>query len=71
MDNTLTPFEITRLIGDRAKQLSHGAEPTVKFSGVFNPLKIAEQELREGTIPLCVERTLPNGDKVRIRIVKQ
>ena len=67
---TVSGFEIARIIGERAKQLSNGAEPTVKFKGNFNPLKVAEQELREGTIPLIIERVLPNGDKIKIRITK-
>lgn len=63
--NILTLDEKTRLIGVRAEQLATGAIPLVKLSSVtknkYSPnicFDIAEEELRQGVLPLMIGRPL-------------
>ncbi len=51
----LNKFEIARLIGARALQLSCGAPPLIEVSG-SDSIRIAKEELRTGVIPLSVIR---------------
>ncbi|MDD5171736.1 MAG: DNA-directed RNA polymerase subunit K [Candidatus ainarchaeum sp.] len=54
----LTKYEVARLIGARALQLSMGAPPLIKVAmGGSSFIQIAEQELDKGVIPLSVVRT--------------
>lgn len=51
----LTKYEIARLIGARALQLSMGAPPLVKADSAHASfIQIAESELEKGVIPLSV-----------------
>lgn len=53
----LTKYELARLIGARALQLSMGAPPLVKAtSGKMSFIQIAEVELANGVLPLAVTR---------------
>jgi DNA-directed RNA polymerase subunit K/omega len=55
----LTKYEIARLIGARALQLSMGAPPLIKV--IHNRttfIQIAEDELEKGVIPLTVLRNV-------------
>jgi len=53
----LTKYEVARLIGARALQLSMGAPPLIKVSDSrASFIDIAEQELEKGAIPLSVVR---------------
>ncbi len=53
----LTKYEIARLIGARALQLSMGAPPLVKAASETSSfIQIAEVELEKGVIPLSVLR---------------
>jgi DNA-directed RNA polymerase I, II, and III subunit RPABC2 len=61
MDNYLTKFELTKVLGTRAEQLARGAPCLVDIGELQDPLLIAEKELREHKIPLKIRRTLPNG----------
>ncbi len=54
----LTKYEVARLIGARALQLSMGAPPLIKVTDErMSFLQIAEVELDKGIIPLVVVRT--------------
>lgn len=66
----ITKYEKVRIIGLRATQLANGAKPTTDIGNLTNPLKIAEKEYLEGTIPIGIIRTLPNGQKIQISIKK-
>lgn len=58
----LTKYEYTRLLGERAKQLSAGAEPLVKINDyIIDEYSIALMELKEKKLPFIIERPLPNG----------
>jgi DNA-directed RNA polymerase subunit K/omega len=57
-----TKYELARLIGARALQISMGAPLKLKLSPAqleelnFNPIRIAELELEKGVLPLTVVR---------------
>lgn len=63
MNNYLTKFEKTRVLGQRAEQISCGAPPLVDIKGITDPLEIAQKELKEGKIPIKIIRTYPNGEQ--------
>ncbi len=58
-----TRFEIARIIGARALQLSLGAPPLLKLSKEDlkkSPIDIAKMEFEKDVIPLTVKRKLPS-----------
>lgn len=64
-----TKYEKARLIGSRALQISQGApfmmdlsEAQLKEIG-YDPVKIAELELKAGVLPITVKRPLPHDRK--------
>jgi DNA-directed RNA polymerase subunit K/omega len=58
MMTDLTKYEIARLIGARALQLSMGAPPLIKLhSNTTSFIRVAEEELEKSAIPLNVVRT--------------
>lgn len=60
-----TKYEIARMIGSRALQISMGAPFLVKLSEKdleaigFNPIEIAKKEYEQGVLPISVRRPLP------------
>lgn len=57
----LTKYEIARLIGARALQLSMGAPPLIKVEKENTSfIQIAEIELEKGVIPLSVVKAGEN-----------
>lgn len=52
----LTKYEIARLIGARALQLSAGAPPLIKPVSEMGFIRIAEVELDKHVLPLAVLR---------------
>ena len=52
----LTKYEIARIIGARALQLSAGAPPLVKPKKNMGFIGVAEVEMEKGIIPLAVLR---------------
>jgi DNA-directed RNA polymerase I, II, and III subunit RPABC2 len=57
----LSKYERTRVVGERAIQISMGAPALVEVGNLENPVDIAEKELREKKIPYIIKRVLPNG----------
>ncbi len=59
----LTRFEIARIIGARALQLSLGAPPLIDVSkiSIIDPIAIALKELYEGVLPITIRRMRPDG----------
>ena len=58
----LTKFERAKILGERAIQISNGAKVMVEVDeGVWDPMVIAEKELREKKIEYIVRRYLPDG----------
>ncbi|MBW2973629.1 DNA-directed RNA polymerase subunit K [Candidatus Woesearchaeota archaeon] len=64
-----TKFEVARMLGSRALQISMGAPFLVKLSEKqlqelnFNPIAIAKIELEHDALPLTVKRPLPGKKK--------
>lgn len=60
-----TKYEIARMIGNRALQISMGAPFLVKLSDEqlqqigYNPVEIAKREFEAGVLPITVRRPLP------------
>ena len=58
----LTKFEIAKVLVERAIQISNGAKVMVDVEeGVWDPMIIAEKELREKKIEYIIRRYLPDG----------
>ena len=58
----LTKYERAKILGERAIQISNGAKVMVDVDeGVWDPMIIAEKELREKKIEYIVRRYLPDG----------
>ena len=66
----LTKYEKTRLLGQRATQISCGAPPLVDIGDLDDSLMIAEKELMEKKIPLKIKRFYPNGKIEEIPIAQ-
>ena len=59
----LTKFERAKILGERAIQISNGAKVMVEVEkGVWDPMIIAEKELREKKINYVIRRYLPDGN---------
>jgi len=59
----LTRYERARIIGARALQISMNAPVLIPIKDIQkDPLKIAEQELKEGVLPITIRRTLSSGE---------
>lgn len=60
-----TKYEVARMIGSRALQISMGAPFLVKLSEEdlakigYNPIEIAKLELSKDLLPITVKRPLP------------
>jgi len=65
MDKKYTKYEIARMIGSRALQISMGAPFLVKLSekdleGIgYNPIEIAKMEFEKDLLPITVRRPMP------------
>jgi len=56
MAHALSKFELARLIGARALQLSCGAPPLIEVKPGSSSIEVAKAELEAGVIPLVVLR---------------
>jgi len=52
----MSSFELSRIIGTRATQLSNGFPTKIKNPHLTNPLDIAKEELKQSQIPLIIRR---------------
>lgn len=50
----LNAFEIARIVGARALQLSLGAPPLIKVTPEMSFINVAKEELEKGVTPLVV-----------------
>ena len=58
----MTKYESTRILGQRAKQIEHGAQPLIPMSdNIIDSYIIAQNELKEKKIPFIIRRPIPNG----------
>ena len=56
MAHTLNKYELARIIGARALQLSYGAPPLLEVVSGESSVDVAKHELETGVIPLVVMR---------------
>ncbi len=64
-DAVLTPYEYTRLLQCRAKQISFGMELKVEWENKpYDPIAIAKYEIEQRVVPLLVVRKIPDASKV-------
>jgi DNA-directed RNA polymerase subunit K/omega len=57
-----TRYEVARIVGERAKQLSAGAEPLIEIEDeIIDEYTIAMKEFYAKKIPFIIERPLPDG----------
>ncbi len=72
MQESLTIYERTKVVGLRAEQLARGAPtflPADRItSASFDACKIAAMELDAGVLPYVVSRTMPNGGIELLRL---
>jgi DNA-directed RNA polymerase I, II, and III subunit RPABC2 len=68
MDNRLSKFELVRILGQRAEQISMGAPPLVDIKGLTDALSIAEKEFKQRKIPFIIERTYPDGSIRKMKL---
>jgi DNA-directed RNA polymerase subunit K/omega len=60
MEDRYTKFEIARIIGARALQLSMGAPLLMKRpEDLFDTTEIARKELESGVLPITIKRPKP------------
>ena len=65
-EGEFTKYEMARMIGSRALQISMGAPflvkiPPKKLEEIkYNPVEIAKIEFNEGVLPITVKRILPH-----------
>ncbi len=57
-DAVTTPYEYSKLLGQRAKQLASGAPPNVSWNGPFDPIAIAKLEISQRVVPMRIERRI-------------
>jgi DNA-directed RNA polymerase subunit K len=66
-----TKFEIARMIGSRALQISMGAPFLIKLPEEdlerikYNPVEIAKMEFEKNVLPITVRRPLPHARKTK------
>ena len=65
----LTRFEVARIIGARALQVSLGAPLLIKMDKEdIDPIDIAEKEFKDVKIPMTIKRPMPDDSKVVVDI---
>lgn len=64
----LTKYEFVRLLTDRTKQLAQGAKHMLKNTQELSSKEIAKLEIKEGVIPLIIERPIPNSKSERWKV---
>lgn len=63
----LTRFEVARILGARALQISLGAPILVKTEEK-DPIKIAKLEFKTNIVPITIKRRLPSGEEMTVEI---
>ena len=60
----MTRFEVARILGARALQISLGAPLLIKEpKNIFDPVTLAKEEFKEIKVPITIKRTMPSGEK--------
>lgn len=64
----MTKYEKAEIIGLRAAQISNGSPIYIDPKGETDVGRIALMELLQGKLPMKIERTLPNGKIIVIKL---
>jgi len=51
-----SPYEIARVVSERAKQIEDGAPIFVELEGESDPIEIAKKEIQQKKCPMCIVR---------------
>jgi len=76
MEQQFTKYEIARIIGARALQIAMDAPLLLKMPEEelkelnYDALRIAERELKEGVLPISINRPVPKLRKEKLKSVK-
>ena len=76
-EQEFTRYEVARIIGARALQVSMDAPLLVKISkeelneNNYDPIKIAEKEFESGVLPITVHRPVPKKTISKLKEVKE
>jgi DNA-directed RNA polymerase subunit K/omega len=71
-----TKYEIARIVGARALQIAMDAPLLLKMTEEelkaikYDALAIAERELREGVLPIAINRPTPRKRKDKLKMIK-
>ena len=65
---SLSKYELARILGTRAQQISNNAPVYIETSNLTDPLKIAIKEMKMGKTPMAILRKLPNGSVEKWKI---
>ena len=77
MEQIFTKYETARIVGARALQIAMDAPLLLKLSEdelkamQYDSLRIAERELKEGVLPIAINRPLPQLRKSKLTAVKE
>jgi DNA-directed RNA polymerase subunit K len=63
----LTRFEVARLVGARALQISLGA-PILVETKSLDPIEIAKEEFKQKIIPITIKRRLPSEEEIVVDV---
>lgn len=66
----LTRFEVARLVGARALQISLGAPVLIKTEEALSPIELAKLEFKSKILPITIKRKMPTGEESIIEIKK-
>ena len=61
-------YEYVRCLCDRVEQLIQKAKPMIKDAEHLTPIQIAKLEIKYGTLPFFIIRTLPNGRREKWKV---
>ncbi|PIN89866.1 DNA-directed RNA polymerase subunit K [Candidatus Pacearchaeota archaeon CG10_big_fil_rev_8_21_14_0_10_32_14] len=77
IENMFSKYEIARIIGARALQISMNAPLLIKIDKAdlekiqYDPIKIAEVEFRSGVLPITVKKPFPMKKEGQLKRVKE
>lgn len=75
-EQQFTRFEVARIIGARALQISMDAPLLMEISESelesmrYDSLKIAEKEFKSGVLPISVKRPMPSKTGAKLQVVR-
>ncbi len=77
IENLFSKYEIARIIGARALQISMNAPLLIKIDKAdleiiqYDPIKIAEIEFRSGVLPITVKKPFPEKKEGQLKRIKE